>query len=76
MIEGATEIPPDWNAIPFSESTQVYGDNWLEGNESAAMKLPSAVVPDTNVLLNPTHPDFSKLVVDDVPVKWDPRLIG
>lgn len=75
LIEEAPGIPSDWNAIPFPESTQVYGDKWLEGNESAAIRLPSAVVPDTNVLLNPAHPGFSKLVVEDTPVKWNPRLV-
>lgn len=70
------DLPPDWNAIPFPEATQLYGDTWLQGGTSVALRVPSAVVPDDNVLLNPLHADFKALAVDAEPIRWDPRLIA
>lgn len=75
-IVDADDLPPEWNAVPFIEATQVLGDAWLQGGRSVALRVPSAVVPDDNVLLNPLHEGFSRLEVDGDAVEWDPRLVG
>jgi RES domain-containing protein len=52
------------------------GDRWLDTGASAVLQVPSAVVPsEFNYMLNPTHPDFSKIVAE-VPVQFmfDKRL--
>jgi len=61
-------IPPD---------TARYGTEWLETpGSSVALAVPSVIVPEHNVLLNPVHTDFSR-------IQWgkpafleiDPRLV-
>lgn len=38
------------------------GDEWLDSGKSIVMRVPSAiVVGEFNYLLNPLHPDFSKV---------------
>jgi RES domain-containing protein len=40
------------------------GDEWLASGESALLEVPSAILPETlNVLLNPHHPDASRVKV-------------
>ena len=75
LVKDAEGIPSDWNTLPFSESTQVYGDEWLRGRASVALRVPSAVVPDDNILLNPGHEGFKAITIDASPIHWDPRLV-
>lgn len=57
--------------------TVTYGNQWLVERRSAALIVPSAVVPDEpNVLLNPNHPDIVRVEVSPprmFPI--DPRLL-
>ena len=75
LVKEAKSVPSDWNMLPFSESTQVYGDEWLLRRESVALRVPSSVVPDDNILLNPGHDSFNTLAIDESPIHWDPRLV-
>ncbi|WP_146124139.1 RES family NAD+ phosphorylase, partial [Burkholderia multivorans] len=55
------------------------GREWLEKGEQLAMRVPSVVCPtDSNLLLNPLHPDFAATVkvISKEPFKLDPRLFG
>ena len=55
-------LPSDWNAIPAPQSTQQIGDQWYDKQQSPVLQVPSTVIPqESNYLLNPGHPDFSKL---------------
>jgi RES domain-containing protein len=49
---------------------------WVASLRSVALRVPSAVIPqEYNVLLNAAHPDFSRLVVENVELfSFDPRL--
>lgn len=71
------ELPEDWNSWPWPESTQRIGTSWFEEQRSVVLGVPSAVVPhQTNYLISPTHPDFSKLVTGLAePFPVDPRLV-
>ena len=55
---------------------QALGDRWLESVASAVLQVPSAVVPsESNYLLNPRHPDFTKIVTElPLPFLFDDRL--
>ena len=57
-------------------ATQAIGDRWIREQRSAALVVPSAIVPvEHNILLNPAHPDFSKCGwsrFEDI--QLDPRL--
>jgi RES domain-containing protein len=52
------------------------GSQWLAGRETAVLVVPSAVVKgEYNFLLNPTHQEFSKIVLSDPePYEFDERL--
>ncbi len=69
-------LPFLWNASPPSFTTKAIGDLWIKENGSAILGVPSVVVPnESNWLLNPQHPDFSKIILGkyiDLPV--DPRV--
>lgn len=72
----ASALPRDWRSFPPAPSTQRIGDAWLASGASAAMQVPSAVVPrERNVLVNPQHRDFAKLKLVGIE-EWglDPRL--
>ena len=79
LVEALTEadLPPDWRATPPSRSTQSLGDAWVRGTRSAALLLPSVLLPHhTNLLLNPVHPGFARIAIGPPePVPVDPRLV-
>lgn len=53
------DLPPEWAAPTLHARTQAVGDRWLESEESAVLRVPSAVVPgEVNYVANPNHPDF------------------
>ncbi|MDP6979876.1 MAG: RES family NAD+ phosphorylase [Myxococcota bacterium] len=72
----AKTLPANWDAIPAVDETRDFGSRWFESMSSVAMVVPSAViVGEMNVLLNPLHADFAKLVRGKPrPFVFDPRL--
>lgn len=70
------ELPKNWNVFPHSKSTQKLGDTFVSENKYVAIKVPSSVVMgDFNYVLNPSHPDFSKIEFKEVkPFSFDQRL--
>jgi len=76
MYLDATGLPRDWRADEPSHSTQALGSEWQRGAGSAALVVPSALVPqECNVLLNPEHPDIDKIMVTyPEPFTFDARL--
>ena len=72
-----TPLPSDWNTIPVSQSAREFGDHWVDGRRSLALRVPS--VPggmDGNVLVNILHPEFQAnvKVVGGRPFVFDERL--
>lgn len=69
-------LPADWRAYPAPGALQRQGDDWVRGASSAALSVPSVVIPfENNVLLNPAHPDFRRISVSaPVPFTFDARL--
>jgi len=56
------DLPKNWRAEPAPKRLKTLGDEWLDSDESAVLRVPSAiVVGEFNYLLNPLHPDSSKL---------------
>lgn len=49
--------------LPWSlAQTRAWGDRWCAMGTTPALRIPSAIVPrESNFLLNPLHPDFSRL---------------
>ena len=57
-------LEKQWNAYPFTGYTQDSGHMWVIKKETAVLSVPSAIVPDERIyILNPLHPDFSKIKV-------------
>src|SRR3954447_15621263 len=58
------DLPDDWDAKPPTVTTQAIGDDFVNGNEAAVLKVPSSIVPqESNYLINPNHSDESKIKV-------------
>jgi RES domain-containing protein len=71
-----SDLPEDWRTYPAPESLAEIGTEWVRRGESAVLKVPSAVIPqESNYLLNPAHPDFSRIHTDNPePFVFDPRM--
>jgi RES domain-containing protein len=69
-------LPEDWRSVPAPESTQSIGNAWLERRSSIALRVPSVVVPmETNVLLNPRHPEMTRVrISSNEAFRFDSRL--
>ena len=59
-----SDLPTDWNTFPHPSSTQTIGDRFVSENKYCVLQIPSAVTQgDYNLLINPNHPDFSKIKI-------------
>jgi RES domain-containing protein len=55
--------------------TMAIGSEWLRSNRSLCLRVPSAVIPDFNYLINPRHKDFGLVKTIAVkPFQYDARL--
>lgn len=70
------DLPSGWDSIPCQPVSQIIGDEFVEGNEFAIIKVPSAVVKgEFNFILNPKHVDFKKIKITKTePFPFDPRF--
>jgi RES domain-containing protein len=72
------ELPDDWHDPGAREHLRMLGGEWIASRSSAVLAVPSVVVPaETNYLLNPRHPSFSKIRIG-TPQAFltDPRLLS
>jgi len=55
---------------------QMKGEDWIKTATSGVLLVPSVIVPsEANILINPVHPDASKIhVLARNPFTLDPRL--
>lgn len=69
-------LPEDWRSLPSPQSTQAIGSDWLQRRSSAALRVPSVIVPvDSNVLLNPRHPEIARVrISSNEAFRFDSRL--
>lgn len=70
------ELNLEWFKVMNYLITQKIGNRWISEIKSAVLKVPSAIVDrEYNYLLNPLHPDFSKIkLLDAVSFNFDSRL--
>jgi len=55
-------LPENWRSTPAPMELRDVGTNWLNLASSLCLMVPSAVVPEeSNLLINPAHPDFTRL---------------
>ena len=59
----ALTAPVGWDAMPAGMTSVQAGADWLLSTASALLVVPSVIVPEeSNVLINPLHPDAARLV--------------
>ncbi|HET8860050.1 RES family NAD+ phosphorylase [Marivirga sp.] len=70
------DLPEKWDSKPPLLVTQIIGDDFVQNNEAAILKVPSCIVPqEYNYLINPLHPEAKKIrIVSQTPMKFDDRL--
>ena len=68
--------PKNWNPNPPTTITQRIGDDFVDQNEAAVLKVPSSIVPkEFNYLINPLHVDAKKIkVLSVMERRFDKRL--
>jgi len=72
------ELGDDWQtSVPEEQATtHRIGDAWARSRRSAVLRVPSVIVFESNLILNPEHPDFSRIrFVDPQPFRFDVRLL-
>ena len=72
-----SSLPVGWDHADLRVA-RAFGDAWIRERRTAVLVVPSVVARrEANVLLNPQHPDFKKIVAGSPePVVWDARLFG
>jgi RES domain-containing protein len=87
FLSYAAEIPDELILKPESyparwksriEVSRAFGDAWLEGKSTPALRVPTILAPgEWNVLLNPLHPGFSSSWIHAGPDRFtfDARLL-
>ena len=70
-------LPKTWDKNPPSLATKLIGDEFIKENKWLALKVPSALDSSSfNYLLNPFHPDFTKVkIIKKENLKIDERLL-
>ncbi len=78
LIEKPSRYPDAWRNYPHDPATQEFGTRWATELRSAALRVPSAVVPgEFNYLLNAKHPDFRQVQIGNPePFTFDGRLVN
>jgi RES domain-containing protein len=70
------DLPSNWRQEAGRAALRGLGAAWLKAGSSAALFVPSVVVPaEWNLLINPRHPGAARIrVADQAPFTLDPRL--
>ncbi|HEY0970814.1 MAG TPA: RES family NAD+ phosphorylase [Gemmatimonadales bacterium] len=70
-----TTLPGDWARASESATCREVGERWLRNGRALLLRVPSVLVPEeSNVLLDPRHPDAERArVVGERPFVFDPR---
>lgn len=70
------DLPEGWQRPAPSSATQEIGRRWAVGLKTAAVCVPSTIIPRERIyVINPAHPDFEKIrFLSPVPFQFDPRL--
>ena len=72
------DLPSGWAQMVEHPACRALGTEWARAGATAGLRVPSAPVPDErNVLLNPAHPEFARIIVlAERAFTYDPRLLS
>jgi RES domain-containing protein len=75
-VTRAPHLPTAWNAMPPGRASQTVGAEWLAARKTAALMVPSVIIPEeSNLLLNPQAPGFDAIrVLEERDLRFDLRL--
>jgi RES domain-containing protein len=60
----SADLPAAWDIQPKSLAARSFGEEWLRNRSNVGLRLPSAVIPEENVLLlNPNSPCITEIRV-------------
>ena len=70
-------LPADWRQTPSPPQCQAIGEEWARRGEELLFRVPSVLVPEeSNVLVNPMHPDAVEIrLIGSRPFSYDVRLL-
>ena len=73
-----SDLPRDWRQYPAPTKLKQIGTDWIVRQSSLVLRVPSAInARETNILLNPTHPEMKKMKIsDEQPFHFDARIFG
>ena len=76
LVYTQAELPVCWDAPMPSKASKDLGTKWAKSKKSAAISVPSAVVPKVgNYLINPLNRDFGQIRFNEPDsFVFDPRL--
>ena len=71
------DLPENWFTYEHFKTCSEIGDQWLQRNSSAVLRVPSAIIiNEFNFLINPEHRDFKKIRLNRVEdFRFDPRIV-
>ena len=59
-----SDLPKDWNSIPYKKVSQKIGDELYRENKYLLLKVPSVSAETCfNCLINPDNPEFKKIKI-------------
>lgn len=63
----ADDLPANWHVNPPPNACQKLGAKHLNCTDYIAFRVPSSIVPDEyNYVLNPTYPDYGRIIVQHI----------
>ncbi len=76
-IKNIENLPENWIDFTQYYKTQSIGQNWVMDQETAILKVPSAIIKqEYNFLFNPQHVDFAQIKIIKVEdFAFDGRLL-
>ena len=61
------DLPKDWAYHDGYQYCQEIGDDWIQEAKTCVLQVPSAIIKNEfNYLINPQHPDFSKIEIIEI----------
>ena len=77
LAYGPASVSADWQQTPSPHQCQAIGSEWARRREELLLRIPSVLVPEeSNVLVNPMHPDAVGVrVIGSRPFSYDVRLL-
>ena len=70
-------LPANWQCLPAPFELQQIGNVWIDSRQSCILEVPSVIVPhESNLILNPSHPDFASIGIGEtIGLDIDQRLV-